>query len=91
MNGEVLWIASRNGEKIVFKLQWHDSIELRHRFTDLFKNLFFELELFERDGLHPHLLSQRLYQLLIGDQLHIFRDAAKECSGLLLLFFEHNL
>ena len=88
---QVLRVTSRDGQRVAFELNRHATIQLGHRFADLLHHLWFQLRVFQRNRLHPHLLGERLNELLVRDQLHVLGDFPEQRTRLLLLFVEHNL
>ena len=91
LNGQILRVAGGYRQHLVFKGQRHHAIQLSHGLADSLDYRLVELGVLQRYRLHPHLLGQRLNQLLVGNQLHVFGDPAQQGARLLFLLFEHDL
>jgi len=91
LDGQVLRIASGQGQRAVVQHDRDHAIQLGHRVGDRGEHGTIQLDLAQVDHLHVHLLGQRLSQLLVGDQRHLFGDLAQQFTGPLLLLLQQHL
>ena len=84
-------IARRHGQRMTIESNRDHPIKLRHRFGQPLQQFFGNWLVAQRHHLHVHLLAQRLSQLIVRNQRHVFSNFAEQRPRLLLLFVQQQL
>ena len=87
---QVLRFRSGDREFVVFESHGDHPIQLGHGIADQAERAGGDLRFGQVDHLQSHLLGQRLDQLVVGDQPHLFGDLAELLTRLLELLFEQH-